>query len=108
MAKLNNDVDAADFNWVDLAGLLAQKSDVNAFMQAVSENKINDVSSLNQELRKLYNKYEKEFCIQIFNPDLNAIRASPIHFKSSFLKSSRLRDSSSIKIILSKTWSYFI
>lgn len=45
--------------WVDLFGLLAPKSVTDALLERVSQSKIQDIETLQNELKTIYNEYDK-------------------------------------------------
>ena len=62
-----------DFHWVDLAGLLSPKREVEILMKAVCENEINDINSLNRGLKKLYYNYDEAawaWCVKLLQKRL--------------------------------------
>lgn len=57
-----------DFHWVDLAGMLAPKSDVDGMMVSVKNDEIQDVIGLGQALKNLSDKYDEAawaWCVQL-------------------------------------------
>ena len=63
-----------DFQWVDMVGLFAPKNDVEALMKSVCENKINNINSLSEGLKKLFDGYDEAawaWCVQLLEKRLD-------------------------------------